>query len=149
MSVTYSHIACFIDDSEAAARALSHAGALREATGARLSVIHVLAPPAFLVSLAAGLGGAPVHDAELEKDAAEMWLAEEARSVGGEALLLEGHPAEHGHATGRADAEVDVLMVAATHRGLVERALLGSFAGYVAHHAPCPVFLVPPEQGDS
>jgi nucleotide-binding universal stress UspA family protein len=40
-------------------------------------------------------------------------------------------------------------MVAATHRGLVERALLGSFAGYLAHHAPCSVFLVPPEQDDS
>ncbi len=147
MSVTYSHIACFIDDSEAAARALSHAGALREATGARLSVIHVLAPPAFLVSLAAGLGGAPVHDAELEKDAAEMWLAEEARSVGGEALLLEGHPASTATEWAR-DADVDILVVAA-HRGLVERTLLGSFAGYVAHHAPCSVFLVPPEQGDS
>ena len=147
MSVSYSHIACFIDDSEAAARALSHAGALREATGARLSVVHVLAPPAFLVSLAAGLGGAPVHDTEIEKEAAEMWLAEEARSVGGEGILLEGHPANTA-CEWAADAEVDV-MVAATHRGLVERALLGSFASYLAHHAPCPVFLVPPEQGDS
>jgi nucleotide-binding universal stress UspA family protein len=107
----------------------------------------VLAPPAFLVSLAAGLGGAPVHDTEVEKEAAEMWLAEEARSVSAEAVLLEGHPASTA-TEWAAEAGVD-LMVAATHRGLVERALLGSFAGYLAHHAPCPVFLVPPEQGDS
>ncbi len=147
MSVTYSHIACFIDESEAASRALGHAAALREATGARLSVVHVLAPPAFLVSLAAGLGGAPVHDTEVEKEAAEMWLAEEARSVGGDAILLEGHPASTA-TEWAAGAGVD-MMVAATHRGLVERALLGSFAGYLAHHAPCSVFLVPPEQGDS
>jgi nucleotide-binding universal stress UspA family protein len=144
VSVTYGHIACFIDDSEAAGAALSHAAALRDATGARLSVVHVIAPPAFLVSLAAGLGGAPVHDAEVEHEAAEMWLAEEARSVGGEAVLLEGHPASTA-AEWAADAGVDV-MVAATHRGLVERALLGSFAGYLAHHAPCSVFLVPPSR---
>jgi nucleotide-binding universal stress UspA family protein len=147
VSVSYSHIACFIDESEAASRALAHAAALRDATGARLSVVHVLAPPAFLVSLAAGLGGAPVHDTEVEKEAAEMWLAEEARAVSADAVLLEGHPASTA-TEWTARAGVDV-MVAATHRGLVERALLGSFASYLAHHAPCPVFLVPPEQGDS
>jgi nucleotide-binding universal stress UspA family protein len=147
VSVTYDHIACFIDDSDAASRALSHAAALRDATGARLSVVHVLAPPAFLVSLAAGLGGAPVHDTEVEREAAEMWLAEEARSVEAEAVLLDGQPAQTACEWAR-EAGVDV-MVAATHRGMVERALLGSFAGHLAHHAPCSVFLVPPEQGAS
>ena len=147
MSVAYDHIACFIDDSDAAARALEHAAALREAAGSKLSVVHVLAPPAFLVSLAAGLGGAPVHDTEVEREAAEMWLAEEARSVGGEGILLEGHPASTA-VEWAGQSGVDIIVVA-THRGLVERALLGSFAGYVAHHAPCPVFLVPPEQGAS
>jgi universal stress protein A len=147
VSVSFDHIACFIDDSEAASRALSHAAALRDATGARLSVVHILAPPAFLVSLAAGLGGAPVHDTEVEREAAELWLAEEARSVGAEAVLLDGQPANTATEWAR-EAGVDV-MVAARHRGGVERALLGSFAGHLAHHAPCPVFLVPPEQGAS
>jgi nucleotide-binding universal stress UspA family protein len=147
VSVTYSHIACFIDDSEAASRALAHAAALRDGTGARLSVVHVLAPPASLSTPPAGPGAAPVHDTEVEKEAAEMWLAEEARSVGAEGILLEGHPAST--ATEWAEQNgVDIVM-AATHRGLVERALLGSFAGYLAHHAPCAVFLIPPEQGDS
>jgi nucleotide-binding universal stress UspA family protein len=147
VSVTYERIACFIDDSDAASRALAHASALRDAAGAKLSVVHVLAPPAFLVSLAAGLGGAAVHDPEVEREAAEMWLAEEARSVGAEAVLLEGHPASTAVEWARKEG-ADVLVVA-THRGLVERALLGSFAGYVAHHAPCPVFLIPPEQDAS
>jgi universal stress protein A len=147
VSVTYDHIACFIDDSDAASRALSHAAALRDATGARLSVVHVLAPPAFLVSLAAGLGGAPVHDTELEREAAEMWLAEEARSVEAEAIMLEGHPANTASEWAR-EAGVDI-MVAARHGGGAERALLGSFASHLAHHAPCSVFLVPPEQGAS
>ncbi|HSJ73798.1 MAG TPA: universal stress protein, partial [Miltoncostaeaceae bacterium] len=42
-----------------------------------------------------------------------------------------------------ADAGID-LLVAAAHRGLVERAMLGGFAAYVAYHAPCPVLLVHP-----
>jgi nucleotide-binding universal stress UspA family protein len=145
MSVSYRHIACFIDDSSAASRALAHAASLRDATGARLSVVHVLAPPAFLISLAAGLGGAPVHDTEVEKEAAQMWLAEEARSVDGEAVLLEGHPGNTACEWARG-AGVDV-MVAAGHRGVVDRSVLGSFANYIAHHAPCSVFLIPPERG--
>ena len=36
------------------------------------------------------------------------------------------------------------LIVAASHRGLVARTVLGSFSGYLAHHAPCPVVLIPP-----
>lgn len=147
MSVAYRHIACFVDDSDAASRALLHAAALRDATGARLTVAHVVAPPAFLVSLAAGLGGAPVHDTALEREAAEMWLAEQARAVGAEAVLLDGHPANTACEWAR-QAGVDVMVVA-SHRAVVERAMLGSFAGYVAHHAPCAVFLVPPAQGDS
>jgi nucleotide-binding universal stress UspA family protein len=147
VSASYDHIACFIDDSDAASRALGHATALRDAAGGRLSVVHVLAPPAFLVSLAAGLGGAPVHDTEVEREAAEMWLAEEARSAGAEAVLLDGHPASTACEWAR-EAGVDV-MVAATHRGLVERTIVGSFASYLTHHAPCAVLLVPPEQGAS
>jgi nucleotide-binding universal stress UspA family protein len=38
--------------------------------------------------------------------------------------------------------------VAAAHRGLVERAMLGGFAAYVAYHAPCPVLLVHPPEAD-
>jgi nucleotide-binding universal stress UspA family protein len=36
-------------------------------------------------------------------------------------------------------------MVAASHRGMVDRVLLGSFSGYLIHHAPCDVLLVRPE----
>ena len=61
---SFSHIACCIDDSGAAARALAHADALRALSGGKLSVLHVLPSPAFLTSLAASLGGAPVHDSE-------------------------------------------------------------------------------------
>jgi nucleotide-binding universal stress UspA family protein len=42
-----------------------------------------------------------------------------------------------------AEAGID-LLVAAAHRGLVDRAMLGGFAAYVAYHAPCSVLLVHP-----
>lgn len=139
----YARIACFIDGSDAAGRALAHAEALRALSGGRLSVVHVLPSPAFLVSLAAGLGGAAVHDPATEREAAGMWLDEQVRDrEGAEAVLLEGHPA--GTACDWAAEEGVDVMVVASHRGLVERALLGSFAGHVAHHAPCAVLLVPP-----
>ena len=141
MTISYRDIACCIDESEAAGRALAHAAAMRDLAGGRLRVVHVIAPPAFLVSMAASLGGAPVHDPQLEREAAEMWLGEQAKAAGAEAVLLEGHPASTACAWAR-EAGCD-LLVAARHRGLMERALLGSFASYLAHHAPCPVLLVP------
>lgn len=145
-STDYGHIACCIDDSDAAGRALAHATRLRELSGGRLSVVHVIAVPPFLVSLAASVGGAPYHDVSIEREAAEMWLDEQVRGrEGTQAVLLEGHPASTACEWAR-DQGVDVMVVA-SHRGLVERTLLGSFAGHVAHNAPCPVLLVPPGDG--
>ena len=140
---SFAHIACCIDDSEAAARALAHADALRALSGGRLSVLHVIPSPAFLTALAAQLGGAPVHDSALEREAAEMWLTEQLRGrEAAEAVLLEGHPAEAAVDWAR-EAGCDV-MVAARHSGVIERVLIGSFASHLAHNAPCPVLLIPP-----
>ncbi|WP_217912902.1 universal stress protein [Miltoncostaea marina] len=139
------HVACFIDDSEAAARALAQAAAVHELAGGRLSVVHVMADPGFFVSMAAAVGGAPPHDVETQREAARLWLAEEARTIpGAEPVLLEGQPEVAACAWAR-EHDCD-LMVAATHRTGLERALLGSFATYVAHHSPCPVLLVPPAE---
>lgn len=137
------HIACCIDDSDAGAAALDHARMLAGLAGARLSVVHVIAPPPFLISMAAGLGGAPVHDDEAQREAGLAWLQEVAAGQeDATPVLLEGHPGETACAWAAAEG-VD-LMVVASHRGRVERALLGSFASYVSHHAPCPVLLIPP-----
>ena len=40
-------------------------------------------------------------------------------------------------------------LIAASHRGLVERVLLGSFAGYLVRHAPCAVLLTRPPEASS
>ena len=141
--IRYAHIACFIDESDAARHGLAHAAALADLSGARLSVVHVVASPGFLVSMAASYGGGTLPDAALEREAAEMWLTEQVRGVAAaEAVLLDGHPAST--AVEWAGESGCDLIVVATHRGLVERSLLGSFAGHVAHNAPCPVLLVPP-----
>jgi nucleotide-binding universal stress UspA family protein len=96
--------------------------------------------------MAASYGGGTLPDAALEREAAEMWLTEQVRGVAGaEAVLLDGHPAST--AVEWAGENGCDLIVVATHRGLVERSLLGSFAGHVAHNAPCPVLLVPPGAG--
>lgn len=123
----WGHIACAIDDSEASATALREAARLRDAAGGRLSVVHV----------ATG----PPHDASHPPPA---WLAAAAADAGGHPVMLTN--------LGRAasaicdwadDARVD-LLVAASHRGMRERILLGSFAGHLANHAPCSVLLVRP-----
>src|SRR5680860_1309233 len=119
---SYDHIACFIDDSDAASLALAHGAALRALSGGRLSVVHVIADPAFFVSMAATIGGAPPHDPALEREAAEMWLSEQVRDVeGAEAVLLEGQPETAACAWAR-EVGCDV-MVAASHRGLFELSL--------------------------
>ena len=103
--------------------------------------------PAFLTSLAASLGGgARARRREMEREAAEMWLEEQVHGrEGAEAVLLEGHPAEAA-VDWASEAGCDV-MVAARHRGRVERMLLGSFAGHLVHHAPCAVCsLIPPDE---
>jgi nucleotide-binding universal stress UspA family protein len=75
-----------------------------------------------------------------------MWLDEvAANTAGAEAVLLEGHPGETA-CDWAGENGVDV-MVAASHGGRLERALLGSFAAYLTQHAPCPVLLIPPQLG--
>ena len=146
--IRYEHIACFIDDSDAARRGLAHAASLRALSGARLSVVHVVASPGYLVSFAASFGGGTLPNSDLEREAAQMWLDEQVRDLeGAEAVILEGHPAAAA-VDWVAETGCD-LVVVATHRGLTERSMLGSFAGRVAHDAPCPVLLVPPAPAES
>lgn len=140
MSAVYSHIAVCVDRSDPAQDALRHAVALRDGLGAdRLSIVHVAPWPMMYAGEAAGWAPDP---AEIES-AAGSWLEEVTADIpDSTSVLLEGYPpvavcdwaGENG---------VSVL-VAASHRGLVERVLLGSFAGYLVRHAPCDVLLTRP-----
>jgi nucleotide-binding universal stress UspA family protein len=136
----YRHIAVCIDDSDAARRALDEAVRLRGFGPGRLSLVHAIerTPMPALV----GEGAAWYPEDTAYEGRVRSWLDELARETGGEPVLLEGYAAA-AVTDWAAAAGVD-LLVAAAHRGTVERLLLGSFASFLAHHAPCPVLLVRP-----
>ncbi len=138
----FRHIAVCVDRSDAAAQALAEARKIHAAAGSsRLSVVHVAPWPL----LYTGEAGAWAPDPEDISAAARAWLDELVRGVPeGEAVLLDGYPPAV--VCDWAAAEDVDLIVAASHRGLVERVLLGSFAGYLVRHAPCAVLLTRPQQ---
>lgn len=147
MPAPYAHAAVCVDGSDASALAVAELARLRPHV-TRASVVHVVAPPSLPVSLAATLGGAAPLDETVEMEAARAWLEGVASEVpDATPVLLDGHPAKT-VCDWAAGAGCD-LIIAASHSGLVERALLGSFSGYLAHHAPCPVLLVRPEARDA
>lgn len=140
MPAPYATIACFIEDGPACRVVLDEAIALRAQSEGVLQVAHVIADPALLLS-APFAGPAPtVLDVG---PAAARWLEATAGGVpGAEPVMLKGYPPQAACEYAAA-AGVD-LIVAAAHRGIVDRTMLGGFASYVAYHAPCPVLLVHP-----
>jgi nucleotide-binding universal stress UspA family protein len=94
---------------------------------------------------------APTADAVLEAEqhaeaalrAALVQLPAEI-TLGTEALAIEGHPAavlsEQAH-------DAALLVVGSRGRGATASLLLGSVSQSLAHHAPCPLVIVPPQTG--
>lgn len=142
-STVYRHIVVCIDRSDASTASLSEARALRAAVGpGRFSILHVAPWPL----LYTGEAGAWAPDPEDIASAARKWLDQVAAAVPeAESVLLDGYPAAAVCEWAQAN-DVD-LIVAASDRGLVERVLLGSFAGYLARNAPCSVLLTRPDDG--
>ena len=139
MPAPYRKIACFIEEGHASESALQEAVALRALTPGELHVVHVATRP---YPLFVGMYGS-IPPVEQDADAAADWLRDRAANVpGAMPRLLEGWPPRA--ACEYAAREAVDLLVAAAHRGLVERAMLGGFAAYVSYHAPCPVLLVHP-----
>ncbi len=123
----WAHIACCVDESEASAAALREARRLRDQGPGRLTLVHVaFGPPRDATR--------PCPD----------WLEAAASAGAGDPVVLVnlGVPAA-AVCEWAAGARTD-LIVASARRGIRERILLGSFAGHLARHAPCPVLLVRP-----
>ncbi len=139
MTTTFAHIACCVDHSDASMQALDQAVRLHESGGGRLTVLHVAPWPMAI----AGHGTAWVPDPALILAGAREWLdGVVASHPDAEGVLLEGYPPAAA-CDWAAEAGVD-LMVASSSRGLFDRVLLGSFAGYLARNAPCAVLLTRP-----
>lgn len=138
MSSSYRHIACCVDRDEMAPAVVREALRLAEGDAAIVTLVHVVAPPGASVMGPFTYIPPPV---ELRTEAKE-WLAALALTAPGAIpLVLDGRPAPE-VVDWAAVMGVD-LIVAAARRGVVERALLGGFAAYLAYHAPCPVLLLP------
>jgi nucleotide-binding universal stress UspA family protein len=135
----YHHIACCIDTSEAADAAVSQAGALRDGTATRLSLVHV-APPEEVMR--GGITEWEIDEAD-PLSPPRRWLAERAASSDATPVLLCGEPAHREACRWLAAGDAD-LVVAAAHSGRVARTLLGGFATALAHDAPVDTLIVPP-----
>jgi len=139
MTAPYAHIACCVEGSAASELALAEARRLRDLGPGRLTLVHVATAG---VTFAGG-PETPIADVVGALESSRRWLADfAARVPGAEAVLLEGAPP--GAVVAWAKESGPDLLVAAAHRGLLERLLLGSFATHLARHAPCSVLLVRP-----
>lgn len=140
MNELFTHIAVCIDNSEASSTALGEAWRLREsARPARFSLVHVIPSP----MVVAGHGAMWIPDPTEVAAGAREWLAAvAAEHPGAEVVLLSGYPAAE--VCDWADGASVDLLVASSSRGIFDRVVLGSFAGYLARHAPCTVLLTRP-----
>jgi nucleotide-binding universal stress UspA family protein len=134
----YLHIACCLDESPGSLRALQEARRLRSFGHGRLTIVHVRPSP---IVYGESLTLPPDDDLTA---AASAWLNAQLEHVAGaESILLSGHAG--GAVCDWARQARPDLLIAGAHRGRLARLALGSFAGYVAYHAPCNVLLVRPD----
>ena len=145
MTAPYAHIACCVDDTPAAEVALVEARRLRALGPGRLTLVHAGPVP---LMMNRGDEGWVVDPRDLSVTE-RTWVEDLARSVpGAEPVYLTGHPPAAVCAWAE-EAGPD-LLVAASSKGALKRVILGSFAAYIATHAPCPVLLVrPPRVGEA
>jgi nucleotide-binding universal stress UspA family protein len=137
MNKPYTRVACCIDRDDMADIVVREGLRLAGGEGTSLRVVHVVAPPH---TLASGPFGYTAPIVEM-RDESIAWLEGVTGAIAGATpVVLDGSPSREICSWARAN-EID-LIVAAADRGLVERAMLGGFASYVAYHAPCSVLLV-------
>jgi nucleotide-binding universal stress UspA family protein len=131
-----------VDGSEGARAALRLAVLEARLRGATLRVVHAWQiPPGFLLEPPIdGRIFEEIAHGVLEEAVAQ--LGEEAAGIDVEAALVEGQPAR---ALTESAVDADLLVVGSRGRGGFSGRLLGSTSQQCAHHAPCPVLIVPPD----
>jgi nucleotide-binding universal stress UspA family protein len=152
-NTTYQRILVPVDGSPLAEVVLPHVVALARRFGSTVELVRAYAPsPSLLAASAASAmpGTGPVLDPApfiaAGRQEAETYLQEvEGRlrraGLAVEHRRLEGSAGEAIAAESRR-ADVDLIAMSTHGRGGLGRLVLGSVAGYVLHHAACPVLLV-------
>lgn len=143
MSAAAPFIVVGIDGSPEAGAALQFALAEAKLRGSRLRVVCAWEPPSAAYVGEAFAASPDVFDAA-ERHADEILraaIAEAAAvSVDVEAVAVEGRPAS---VLVEQAAGAELLVVGSRGLGATKRLLLGSVSQDVAHHAPCPLVIVP------
>lgn len=137
----YRNILVAVDGSKEAKLALANAIDLAREHNARLTVLHVAAPPpAFARSTPAGA----LAISELEASH-EPLLREAVATVPDDlpvtTILLKGGPA-HAIVETAKEHNIDLIVMGSRGRGRMEAALMGSVSQAVVHDSPVPVLVV-------
>jgi nucleotide-binding universal stress UspA family protein len=153
-AVTAKQLVVGVDGTAAGVAALRWAVDQARGTGAQVLAIAVCEP---LRPVVAGpeIGGAyvprPVLDDAQLTTAAEAWLTDAITALPGDAAQVVDRQTRHGDAATvllEAARDADLLVVGNHGRGALAGALARSVALRCAHHARCPLVLVPaPEEG--
>jgi nucleotide-binding universal stress UspA family protein len=143
-----------VDGTAAGVAALRWAVDQARATGARVLAIAVCEPAPLVVGgpeVGGGLVAQKLLDAEQLTAAADAWLTEAIEALSTDARHGVDRQVRRGDATTvllEAARDADLLVLGNHGRGVVAGVLTGSVAQRCAHHAPCPLVLVPaPEDG--
>jgi nucleotide-binding universal stress UspA family protein len=143
---TFRHIMVPVDGSELSASILGPASDLARATGAKLTLVHVVSSSAVL-----GTRIFPVlpDDIAPAMEKAREYLEGKAEELRSQGLKVDTHVEEH-EAPGRAIAAIadklnaDVIALATHGYGGLKRALLGSVADKVLRSSPLPLLVQRP-----
>ena len=132
------------DGSDGSETALQFALAEARLRGADLRIVAAWATPA---GAYAGMAYVPTFDLrEVEQEAANARLAAAVEALGADTGVAIETVATEGHASSvliEQAAGADLLVVGSRGHGGFASLLLGSTSQQVAHHAPCPVVIVP------
>lgn len=139
----YRSIAVCTDGSAEPTPGLAEARAMLAPSGT-LRLVHVTRR----VPLAGAGHAGPGARADDPVEGARAWLEGVAAAEGAEPVLLVADDASAAVAEWAAGNGVG-LLVAAPRRSRLERAVLGSFTGDLAHGAPCPVLITRAPAGDA
>jgi nucleotide-binding universal stress UspA family protein len=152
--VTTKQLVVGVDGTAAGVAALRWAVDQARETGAQVLAIAVCEPSQPVVvgpEISGAYVAQPALDDEQLTAAAEAWLTEAINALPGDgAQAVERRTRRGDPATVLLEAarDADLLVVGNHGRGAIAGALAGSVAQRCAHHATCPLVLVPaPEEG--